>query len=377
MPLAAEFTAEPTIGPEPLTVQFTDRSTGNITSWLWDFEDGTTSIDKNPVHTFYDPYSYTVSLKVTGPDGSDTETKGAYIQGFTPSIPYADFANEPIQMDAPMTIQFIDESSCPAHYISRGNGGMIVGSMESADYGGITTWLWDFGDGETSTERNPAHTYNNPGTYTVTLKVIGPGGWDTITKQNYIVLTLPSVPVANFIGKPRIGDGPLMVQFTDNSSGHIESRLWNFGDGTNSTEQNPTHTYMHRNVGNFTVSLTVTGIGGTDTETKTNYIQLNAPPIYVNISMSRKRAFRTWDTITATVTVTQNKTSGQPISGAIIQGTWSGGYSGNVSAGTDGSGRASFVTDWIARSRNATLTINKVIIDNKEYDFAGEFSDTK
>jgi PKD repeat protein len=254
---------------------------------------------------------------------------------------------------------------------------MIVGSMESADYGGITTWLWDFGDGETSTERNPAHTYNNPGTYTVTLKVIGPGGWDTITKQNYIVLTLPSVPVANFIGKPRIGDGPLMVQFTDNSSGHIESRLWNFGDGTNSTEQNPTHTYMHRNIGNFTVSLTVTGIGGTDTETKTNYIQLNAPPIYVNISMSRKRAFRTWDTITATVTVTQNKTSGQPISGAIIQGTWSGGYSGNVSAGTDGSGRASFVTDWIARSRNATLTINKVIIDNKEYDFAGEFSDTK
>jgi len=263
MPLAAEFTAEPKIGPEPLTVQFTDRSTGNITSWLWNFEDGTTSIDKNPVHTFQDPYSYTVSLKVTGPDGSDTETKTAYIQGFTPSTPDADFSKEPIQMDAPMTIQFIDESSCPAHYVSRVNG-MIVGSMESADHGGITTWLWDFGDGETSTERNPAHTYNNAGTYTVTLKVIGPGGWDTETKQDYVSLTMPLVPVANFIGKPRIGDGPLIVQFTDNSSGHIESRLWNFGDGTNSTEQNPTHTYMHRNVGNFTVSLTVTGMGGTD-----------------------------------------------------------------------------------------------------------------
>jgi PKD repeat protein len=376
MPLAAEFTAEPKIGPEPLTVQFTDRSTGNITSWLWNFEDGTTSIYKNPIHTFYDPYSYTVSLKVTGPDGSDTETKAAYIQGFTPSTPDADFSKEAIQMDAPMTIQFIDESSCPAHYVSRGNGGLLVGSMESADHGGITTWLWDFGDGGTSTERNPAHTYRNPGTYTVTLKVIGPAGWDTITKQDYISLTLPSVPVANFIGKPRIGDGPLIVQFTDNSSGHIESRLWNFGDGTNSTEQNPAHTYMYRNVGVFTVSLTVTGIGGTDTETKTNYIQLSTPPIHVNIGMSRRRAFLTSDTATAAITLTQNKPSGQPISGATIQGTWSGDYSGNVSGRTDGSGRVSFVTDWVARSRTVTFTINKVIIDNKEYDFAGEFKNS-
>jgi len=377
LPLAAEFTAEPRIGPEPLTVQFTDRSTGNITSWLWDFDDGTTSIDKNPVHTFQEPHSYTVSLKVTGPDGSDTETKATYIQGFTPTIPDADFSKEPIQMDAPMTVQFIDESSCPAHYITRTeDGGMLVGSMDTADYGGITTWLWDFGDGETSTERNPAHTYRNPGTYTVTLKVIGPAGSDTETKQNYVTLTMPSVPMANFIGKPRTGDGPLVVQFTDTSSGYIESRLWNFGDGTTSTEQNPTHTYMHRNIGNFTVSLTATGMGGTNTETKTDYIQLSTPPIRVNIGMSRKRAFVTSDTATAVITLTQNKPSGQPISGATIQGTWSGDYRGNVSGTTDGSGRVSFVTDWIARVRTVTFTINKVIIDNKEYDFAGEFRDS-
>jgi PKD repeat protein len=208
------------------------------------------------------------------------------------------------------------------------------------------------------------------------LKVIGPGGSDTITKKNYITLMMPSVPVANFIGKPRTGDGPLTVQFTDSSSGYIESRLWNFGDGTTSTEQNPTHTYMHGNVGNFTVSLTVTSMGGTDTETKENYIHLVTPPIHINIGMSRKRAFRTWDTITATVTVTQNKTSGQPMSGVTIQGTWSGGYSGNVSGRTDGNGRVSFVTDWVARTRNATFTINKVMIGDTEYDFAGEFSDS-
>jgi len=276
-----------------------------------------------------------------------------------------------------MTVQFIDESSCPAHYITRTeDGAMLVGSMESADHGGITTWLWDFGDGETSTERNPAHTYRNPGTYTVTLKVIGPAGWETNIKENYVTLTMPSAPVANFIGKPRTGDGPLVVQFTDTSSGYIESRLWNFGDGTTSTEQNPTHKYMHRNIGSYTVSLTTTGLGGTDNETKTDYIQLSTPQIRVNIDIWRKRAFHTWDTATAVITLTQNKTSGQPISGATIQGTWSGGYNGNVSATTDGSGRVSFVTDWIARTRNTTFTINKVILDNKEYDFAGEFSDS-
>jgi PKD repeat protein len=208
------------------------------------------------------------------------------------------------------------------------------------------------------------------------LKVIGPAGWDTNTKENYVTLTMPSEPVANFIGKPRTGDGPLVVQFTDTSSGYIESRLWNFGDGTTSTELNPTHTYMHRNIGSYTVSLRTTGMGGTDTETKTNYIQLSTPQIHINIGISRKRAFHNWDTATAVITLTQNKTSGQPIGGATIQGTWSGGYSGNVSAITDGSGRVSFVTDWIARTQNTTFTIKKVIIDNKEYDFAGEFRDS-
>ncbi len=375
MPLTANFTAEPKIGPKPLTVRFTDQSTGNITSWLWDFGDGTTSIDKNPVHVFNGYSSYNVSLTVTGPSGSKTTTKDSFIQGFLPSIPVADFEKEPIQNNTPMTVQFIDKSSCSATCISRGNG-MLLGSMESADYGGITTWLWGFGDGKTSTERNPAHRYTNPGTYTVTLKVIGPAGSDTETKQNYVTLTMPSVPVADFMGKPRTGDGPLVVQFTDTSSGYIQSRSWNFGDGTTSTELNPAHTYMHRNIGSYTVSLTATGMGGTDTETKTDYIQLSTPPIHINIGMSRKTVFGNWEAATAVITVTQNKPSGQPIGGATIQGTWSGNYTGNVSGRTDGNGRTSFETYLIDRRRTVTFTINKVIIDNKECDFAGEFRDS-
>jgi len=373
LPLAAEFTAEPTIGPEQLTVQFTNQSTGNITSWLWDFGDGTTSIDPNPSHLYQEAYSYDVSLTVTGPDGSDTETKNNYIKLFIPSVPNADFTREPISINAPMTVQFTDKSTCPATTIMHTNGTIYITSMESAPYGGITNWSWDFGDGKTSTEQNPTHTYQDAGSYTVRLEVVGPGGSDTKIMKDYIHLTMPSVPVANFTAKPRSGDGPLVVQFTDNSSGHVSSRLWDFGDGTTSTGQNPTHTYMYKNIADYTVSLSVTGMGGSDTETKTNYIHLNIPPIYVNIGMSKRRVFMNSYTVTAGITVTQNTPTGLPIGGATVEGTWSGGYGGTASGTTNANGGVSFQTGWVG-SGSVTFTINKVIIGSKEHDFGGQIS---
>jgi PKD repeat protein len=354
-----------------LTVQFTDQSTGSITSWLWDFGDGTTSIDPNPSHVYQEAYSYDVSLTVTDLNSSDTETKDRYIKLFIPLVPKADFTREPISINAPMTVQFIDQSTCSATIVMRTDGSIYITSIESAPYGGITTWSWDFGDGTTSTEQNPIHTYQDAGIYTVRLEVVGPGGSDTKTKKDYIHLTMPSVPVANFTAKPRSGDGPLVVQFTDNSFGHISSRLWDFGDGTTSTEQNPTHTYMYKNIADYTVSLSVTGMGGSDTETKTNYIHLNTPPIYVDIGMSKDRVAWDYYTITAGITIRQNTPSGLPIGGATVQGTWGGGYGGAVSGVTDGNGGVSFGTEWIGRGRSVTFTINKVIIGGKEYDFAG------
>jgi len=79
-----------------------------------------------------------------------------------------------------------------------------------------------------------------------------------------------AVPTADFSGSPRRGVAPLTVDFTDESTGCIYSWEWDFGDGTTSTEQNPTNTYS--SVGSYDVSLTVTGPGGSDTETKTDYI---------------------------------------------------------------------------------------------------------
>ena len=367
--LKAEFTAEPTAGPQNTTVQFANQSTGSITSWLWNFGDGATSIDPNPSHLYKDARTYTVSLTVTGTNGSDTETKESYIQLFIPEAPNADFTRDPISINSPMTVQFIDTSTCTATLVNQTNGTIYTTSIESASIGGITTWTWDFGDGTTSNERNPAHTYQETGSYTVSLALVGPGGSDTETKKGYLQLDMPSVPVVNFTAKPRNGDGPLVVQFTDTTMGHVSSRLWDFGDGTTSIEQNPVHTYTYRDAGDYTVSLSVTGMGGSDTETKTNYIHLNTPPIRVNIGMSKNDVFRNWYEVTAGVTVTQNDLKGQPIGKAVVEGTWSGGYNGTVSGVTNTSGGISFTTPWVSSS--VTFTINKVIIGSIEYDFAG------
>ncbi len=370
-PLKAEFTGEPTTAPKNTTVQFTSQATGSITSWLWDFGDGATSIDPNPAHTFTDARTYTVSLTVTGPDGSDTETKSRFIKLFSPSVPNADFTREPISINSPMTVQFTDTSTCPASLINHVNGAIYTTSIESASLGGITTWTWDFGDGTTSNEQHPAHTYQDTGVYTVSLVVVGPKGRDSITRKGYIQLTMPSVPVANFTAKPRSGNGPLAVQFTNTTTGHVSSLLWDFGDGTTSTEQNPIHTYTYRDTPDYTVSLTVTGMGGSDTETKTKYIHLNTPPIRVNIGMSKNDVFRNWYEVTAGLTVTQNDPTGLPIAGATVEGTWSGGYGGVVSGVTNASGGISFKTEWVTRGSTVTFTINKVIIGSKEHDFAG------
>jgi len=78
----ADFTADPISGPIPLGVNFTDQSTGDITSWLWDFGDGSTSIEQDPSHTYTDSGIYTVSLTVTGPGGSDSEIKMDFVDVF-------------------------------------------------------------------------------------------------------------------------------------------------------------------------------------------------------------------------------------------------------------------------------------------------------
>ncbi|MBN2355277.1 carbohydrate binding domain-containing protein, partial [candidate division KSB1 bacterium] len=162
----ANFSASPTSGQAPLTVKFTDQSSGDITSHVWLFGDAGFSSSSNPSHTYQNPGTYTVKLTVTGVHRSNTKTRTDYIVVSAVSGPVANFSGSPTSGQAPLTVQFTDQSS-----------------------GNITGYLWDFGDGETSTAPNPSHTYNNYGYYTVKLTVTGPDGSDTKIRSDYIAVT--------------------------------------------------------------------------------------------------------------------------------------------------------------------------------------------
>ncbi len=144
---------------------------------------------------------------------------------------------------------------------------------------GITNWSWDFGDGETSTDQNPIHIYRGGSLFTVSLTVTNAAGSDTEVKADYLKLGTP-LPIARFEANVTSGTAPLAVRFTDTSDYYGEDaaarRLWDFGDGATSTEQDPVHVYAA--AGNFTVTLTATTVGS-DSEVKADYITVTAPPI--------------------------------------------------------------------------------------------------
>jgi len=179
VPIAA-FTADPTSGSAPLTVEFTDLSKGkDLVSWFWDLGDGTTSSVRNPTHTYVQPGEYTVSLTVTTADGKqDTTTRPNFIKVRLPRIT-ADFSAAPLSGMAPLTVLFTDRST-----------------------GSPTNWFWDFGDGGTAVGvRNPEHVYQWGGTYTVTLTVTLGEDVDRITKRDYITVEGEPCP-------PGPGPGP-------------------------------------------------------------------------------------------------------------------------------------------------------------------------
>jgi PKD repeat protein len=146
------------------------------------------------------------------------------------------------------------------------------------------TWSWAFGDGGTSNQKNPSHTYTVAGLYTVTLNVSGALGMSAKTKVGYVLVVDPPVPatppVANFIGTPRLGTAPLEVTFTDATSNVPEEWDWAFGDGAFSDQQNPVHVFTEP--GDYAVALVAANADGSDAEVKPGYITVLAPAVQPN-----------------------------------------------------------------------------------------------
>jgi len=237
-PPRADFTSSPSEPAPGDTVQFTDKSTdpdGEVVSWFWDFGDGTGSTEQNPTHQYGEAGTYTVELTVEDDDGA-TDSVSKEITVVVPNQPpQAEFSFSPQKPKVGEEVQFTDESSDPD--------------------GEVVSWSWDFGDGSTSSERNPSHKYSDAGTFTVTLTVTDDkGDKDSVSKE---ITVAPAETRADFAYEP---DEPVVgevIRFIDRSvaSGYIVSWLWDFGDGMGSTEQNPTHEYAE--AGTYTVKLVV------------------------------------------------------------------------------------------------------------------------
>ena len=269
----AGFTAAPLSGYGPLTVNFVDNSQNEITSWNWDFGDGDSASIQNPEHVYLavaSPTSYTVRLIVSSPFGVSTETKVQYVSVTEPS-PIAKFSANPLSGYGPLVVDFTDNSE-----------------------NNVTSWSWDFGDGNSSNTQNPQHTYAIVAiqtTYTVTLIVTNPYGSDTITKASYIAVSEPA-PIADFTANPTSGNGPLTVDFTDNSSNIVTNWSWDFGDGNTSSSQNPQHVYAAvATPTTYTVQLIASSSFGVSTVTKTNYISVTEPAPIANFSATPLSGF--------------------------------------------------------------------------------------
>jgi PKD repeat protein len=135
--------------------------------------------------------------------------------------------------------------------------------------GAPAAWNWTFGDGTTSTEKNPVKTYITAGAYTVSLTASNEYGIGSLlSRTNYI--TVGKGPVASFTANITSGAVPLAVKFNDTSTSNPATWIWNFGDTTTSAQQNLTHIYT--TPGTYNVSLTATNGCGSNTKIKTGYI---------------------------------------------------------------------------------------------------------
>ena len=223
------------------SVQFTDTSGGGPTSWSWNFGDGTSSTSQNPSHTFSQAGTFPVYLTASNSHGNHTKQRPVVVAAAGGTLAAA-FNFTPASPVTGQSVQFTDTST-----------------------GGPTGWSWNFGDGSTSTSQNPTHAFAGSGQYTVTLTASNAGG-SNAKSRNITVSAPTSKPTAAFDFSPGSPTVSQPVQFTDKSSGAPTSWSWDFGDGSNSTLQSPTHTYS--STGIFTVSFTAQNSLGSGSTTQ-------------------------------------------------------------------------------------------------------------
>jgi PKD repeat protein len=259
-PPAIKFTANHTNACSFLTIQFNSPAVDNggnrITNWLWSFGDGTYSTIENPTHVYTNVQTYYPALAAVNAYGLSPGTSGPRINVENP------------------TVQF---TVSPSNSVSR-----LTAAFRSppADSIGVSIkgWAWNFGDGTFGTGQNPSHIYTNLGTYYPALTVTNQVGVTATTSGATITVTNPAV---KFTANHTNACPFLTIQFTspaaDSGGSRITNWLWNFGDGTYSTLENPAHIYT--NIQTYNPALTVANAYGLSPACSGPAINVNNPTV--------------------------------------------------------------------------------------------------
>ena len=235
----ATFTASPANPCPLLTVQFkspnTDSGKNKITSWLWNFGDGSpVSTAQNPTHVYATLGTFHPALTLVNQYGVLPTCSGPAINVSNPTVSFTESKSNGVSL---FTVAF---------------------KAPKTDSAGVAikSWAWDFGDKQVSFLENPSHTYTNPGVYSPSIIVSNALGLLSSRAGTPITVDFPGVKIT---ASPTNGSSPLTVQFksptTDTGGNKIFNWLWTFGDGMTSTNQNPSHIYS--NGGTFHPYLTV------------------------------------------------------------------------------------------------------------------------
>ncbi|MCI5058636.1 MAG: PKD domain-containing protein, partial [Flavobacteriales bacterium] len=250
---SSDFYANQTTVCSGEQVSFTN-SASNATSYSWVFTGGTpgTSTQANPIITYAQPGTYMVQLTASNSAGSDVETKNGYIT--VHQSPSSGFNYNNV---GSLQVNFTDQSN------------------------GATNLSWDFGDGNSSNNSNPSHTYSAAGTYNVCL-IAGNQNCPADTVCQSVVVTTTSqgpAPTAQMsLSSNAVCQGDV-INFFDQSANNPTSWQWSFQGGTpaSSTSQNPNITYY--TPGTYDVTLVAANANGSDTLTQTGVITVYAVPV--------------------------------------------------------------------------------------------------